>query len=62
MLRPVSPPCEAHVLSNRFRHVNAAIGDEFWSVIDIFTGQAVWYEGIELNELDFDQWTIWSIA
>jgi hypothetical protein len=29
--------------------------DEFWSVIDLFTGQAAWYEGIELNRLDFDE-------
>ena len=29
--------------------------DEYWSVIDIFTGQPTFYKDIQLDCLDFDQ-------
>ncbi|MDX0701012.1 hypothetical protein GOD03_12280 [Sinorhizobium medicae] len=29
--------------------------DEYWSVIDIFTGHPAWYHGVELNCLNFDE-------
>lgn len=29
--------------------------DQFWSVIDIFTGQPAWFADIELNCLDLEE-------
>ncbi|MBW9064347.1 hypothetical protein JNB71_13550 [Rhizobium herbae] len=29
--------------------------DEYWSVIDIFTGQPTFYKNIQLDCLDFDE-------
>lgn len=29
--------------------------DEYWSVIDIFTGQPAWFHGVELRCLEVDE-------